>query len=170
MENIKEIMKANLVEKMVENGVEMEDKAVEQVLQTLANQKVLEVKKFKNLEGFCPGCEDGCFASFIVNGFILFVHKSTQTMSKYWEEYRQHLKDNDLYDYEFSYEAYLTEKDLADELEATVEVNRYDVGIEKVGKLYISMKKRQETISQELANLNQAIPVLEEAVKDVLPS
>jgi hypothetical protein len=165
---MRETLKTNLVNTLTEGGVVLEDKAVDKVLDALIAQKVLEIKKFKNLEGLTLGTTPPV-AAFLINGFIVSVYAQSQEQKKYWAEYMEQVRENDVCEYEFTYEEFLRSKDLLDEINETITVNNYFVTVDKAGKIYLSMKKRKETLEGELVQINTALPIIEPVIKDVFP-
>lgn len=166
---MKEILKTNLVATLREGGIELEDKAVDKILDALVSHKVIEFKNFKNLNGVSLG-ETPTAATFLVNGFIVSVYANSKEQKKYWDEYIEEVRENEVCDYEFTYEDFLRSKDLLDEAEETITVTEYTVAVEKVGKLYLSLKKRKDALEKELESINRVLPAIEPIIQKTLNS
>lgn len=165
---MRELLKTSLTETLTEGGVTLEDKAVEKVLDALLHHKVLEIKKFKNLEGLTLGTTPPV-AAFLINGFIFSVYSHTQEERKYWGKYVEQVRENDVCEYNFTYEDFLRSENLLDELHETTAVTHYNVAVDKIGKLYLSLEKRKETLEEELARIDGALPIIEPIIQEVFP-
>ena len=65
--------------------------------------------------------------------------------------------ENDVCEYEFTYEEFFAFQRPLDEINETITVNNYFVTVDKAGKIYLSMEEKEETLEGELAQIIAAL-------------
>lgn len=159
--DIKGIVRASLISKLTEAGIDLTDIQIDGVTDFLVYNQTLEIKNVKDLNGFyhtelSEGAETPA-VSLLVNNAVVYVYSGTRQVPAQLAEYKEYLEDNDLYESEYGIDQYLADNELVMTFEDQEFVN---VSAVDVGRLYLSALSTKESAAQQLAEANSTLEKL----------
>lgn len=163
--NVEESVTGILANKMTETGIELDDKTVKALVQSLMDSRILEVNKLVDLGDFVHFAveEDATapFKTLLLNDKLVYLYEKTRTNRAHGDSYDEFLEDNDLDDEDYPYDQYLRENELVETFptETYVRAITYNVG-----DVFLGALKEKDYSEKMLAQANETLSKIQPIV------